>query len=106
MESAFFVFLTLSDHFHLQVTKRVDSYKPGAVTFVATKTDEISCSEAISTLGLQRDARVCELEATIEKCKSHAANYEEHETEMENRIQGAFSCFGRNHSELLKCLQL
>ncbi|KAG9006590.1 hypothetical protein FRB94_000607 [Tulasnella sp. JGI-2019a] len=46
------------------------NYDANTITFVATKTDDISCSEIISTLRLDEDERCQEIRTRIEECKN------------------------------------
>jgi hypothetical protein len=55
----------LGDAFKMQLMMD-GNYDPSTITFVATKCDDISCSEVIPALNLERDSELMDLEERLE----------------------------------------
>ncbi len=64
------------------------SYDANAITFIATKCDDISCSEVIHALRLEDDSHLEEIEAEIESCKEEHDEWTEKKEEAESSARG------------------
>ena len=67
----------------------VTSYDANAITFIATKCDDISCSEVIHALRLEDDPELEEIEAEIESCKTEHDEWKEKKEEAESLAKGS-----------------
>lgn len=70
------------------ILRSASSYDANAITFIATKCDDISCSEVIRALNLDDDPELEEIEAEIDQCKSEHEEWKEKKDEAESLAKG------------------
>ncbi|KAL6302427.1 hypothetical protein BKA93DRAFT_737025 [Sparassis latifolia] len=85
----------------------MSSYDASAISFIATKCDDISCSEIISSLNLDDDAELLEIERQISQCKEDAAEWTDKKADAETTTKGinthqnqACACLAELHEHL------
>ena len=61
---------------------------------IATKCDDISCSEVIRALSLDDDPELQLVEDEIEKCKDEIDEWKSKKTDAESAAKGARRCSG------------
>lgn len=67
------------------------SYDANAITFIASKTDDISCSEVIRALQLEDDPELEEIEERIEQYKDETKEWKQKKTVAEKSAKGVTS---------------
>ncbi|OCH93605.1 hypothetical protein OBBRIDRAFT_832536 [Obba rivulosa] len=63
------------------------SYDANAITFIATKCDDISCSEVIGALNLYDDADLVEVEEKIQEAKEQSDEWKQKKTDAESNMK-------------------
>ncbi|KAF7983849.1 hypothetical protein HWV62_18164, partial [Athelia sp. TMB] len=76
----------LGDAFKMQLMN--GNYDATAITFIASKCDDISCSEVIRSLHLDDDPELEEIEERIEQYKDETKEMKQKKSEIEKRIKG------------------
>ncbi|KAG2146754.1 hypothetical protein DEU56DRAFT_786239 [Suillus clintonianus] len=76
----------LGEAFKLQLMMD-GSYDAHTITFIASKCDDISCSEVIPALGLEDDPELEEIEGRIEQYKEETAELKEKKTDTESLMK-------------------
>lgn len=64
------------------------SYDAHAITFIASKCDDISCSEVIRALQLEDDPELEEIEERIEQYKDETKEWKQKKNDTEKNIKG------------------
>ncbi|OBZ77146.1 Nuclear GTPase SLIP-GC [Grifola frondosa] len=72
----------MGDAFKMQLMMD-GNYDANAITFIATKCDDISCSEVIRALNLETEPVLEEIEEQIEKCKEETHEWKGKKSEAE-----------------------
>ncbi|KAG2077497.1 hypothetical protein BDR04DRAFT_1196025 [Suillus decipiens] len=74
----------LGEAFKLQLLSTYDAH---TITFIASKCDDISCSEVIPALSLEDDPELEEIEGRIEQYKEEAADLKEKKADAESSMK-------------------
>ena len=72
----------------LSVIVKSDSYDDSAITFVATKADDISCSEVIRALKLEDDEEIEAIEEKIDAIKDDQKEWKNSMTAAQRDVKG------------------
>ncbi|KAI0786384.1 hypothetical protein C8Q75DRAFT_771545 [Abortiporus biennis] len=76
----------MGDAFKMQLMN-CSSYDDNAITFIASKCDDISCSEVIRALNLDDDPELERIEEEIDSCKVEEEEWKEKKVEAENNAR-------------------
>ncbi|EPQ59276.1 hypothetical protein GLOTRDRAFT_136192 [Gloeophyllum trabeum ATCC 11539] len=76
----------LGDAFKTQLMN--GNYDANSITFVATKCDDISCSEVIRALNLDDEPELVEIEGRIEQCNDDMEEWKEKKSEADQVVKG------------------
>ncbi|KAG1907278.1 uncharacterized protein F5891DRAFT_940152 [Suillus fuscotomentosus] len=74
----------LGEAFKLQLMSTYDAH---TITFIASKCDDISCSEVIPALGIEDDPELEEIEGRIEQYKEETADFKKKKTTAESSMK-------------------
>ncbi|EMD41072.1 hypothetical protein CERSUDRAFT_63001 [Gelatoporia subvermispora B] len=74
----------MGDAFKMQL---MSSYDANAITFIATKCDDISCSEVINALNLYDDPDLMEVEEKIQEAKEQSDEWKQKKADAESNIK-------------------
>ncbi|KAG2135905.1 uncharacterized protein EDB93DRAFT_1303704 [Suillus bovinus] len=74
----------LGEAFKLQLMSTYDAH---TITFIASKCDDISCSEVIPALGIEDDPELEEIEGRIERYKKDTADLKKRKTDAESSMK-------------------
>jgi hypothetical protein len=77
----------LGDAFKMQLMMD-GNYDPSTITFVATKCDDISCSEVIPALGIDDDPVLIEIESRIDDVRDEMKEARERKEEADTLVKG------------------
>ena len=72
----------------LSVIVKSNSYDDSAITFVATKADDISCSEVIRALKLEDDEEIEAIEEKIDAIKDDRKEWKNSMTAAQRDVKG------------------
>ncbi|KAL6306643.1 Dynamin family-domain-containing protein [Sparassis latifolia] len=79
----------MGDAFKMQL---MSSYDANAITFVASKCDDISCSEVIRALNLEDDPELVDIEEQISLCKDDTTEWKGKKADAEAAAKGQSYC--------------
>jgi hypothetical protein len=68
-----------------------NSYDDSCITFIATKTDDVSCSEIISALNLEDELVLQEIEAKIYEATEHMGDLKSEKIAADKKVKGKLS---------------
>lgn len=74
----------------IQDSDAAASYDATAITFVASKCDDISCSEVIRSLQLEDDPELEEIEDRIEQYADDTKDWKQKKSAVDKRIKGEY----------------
>jgi hypothetical protein len=66
------------------------NYDQSTITFVATKCDDISCSEVIPALNLEDDAELLDIEARIDRAEEEQEEARDQKEDANRTLKGRF----------------
>lgn len=66
----------------------INSYDAHAITFIASKCDDISCSEVIRALQLEEDPELEEIEERIDQYKEETSEWKQKKAAAERNAKG------------------
>jgi hypothetical protein len=67
------------------------SYDDSCITFIATKTDDVSCSEVINALNLEDELDLQAIEAKIYNATEQMSDLKSQKISAEKRVKGKFN---------------
>ncbi|KAG2348817.1 hypothetical protein BDR05DRAFT_873352 [Suillus weaverae] len=92
----------LGEAFKLQLMSTYDAH---TITFIASKCDDISCSEVIPALGVEDDPELEEIEGRIEQYKEETADLKEKKTDAESSMKAIDKQLKEVRAFLAECEQ-
>lgn len=81
---------SLSAFYLIQNSDAVASYDATAITFIASKCDDISCSEVIRSLQLEDDPELEEIEDRIEQYTDDTKEWKQKKSAVDKKIKGKY----------------